>query len=553
MNGVLEGLKSLGTARLLGLVVAAAMTIVALLTLTNMSGSEPMTLLYGELDLSESAAIVEHLDKQQIPYQLRAGGRQIFVTADRVARARLMLAREALPSGGVVGYEIIDRGNGMATTQFEQRMNQLRALEGELTRTIRAIQGVRNARVHIVLPRREPFERQTPVAQASVLVTTGGAGLDRESVQAIAHLVATAVPGLKVDNITIADQRGNLLTRSGNAGTGRAQEHAEELRRAMEVRLARSVEEILERGTGPGRVRAEATVDLDLDRVSETREQYDPEGQVVRSTQTGNSSNRTSEAATSSVSVQNNLPNADAGQAGTGSQEQRQDETTNYEISKTVRSLVRDQAQIRRISIAILVDGVDEKAPGGESVWRARSPAELEQMARLAKTAVGFDAKRGDQLEIVNMRFAVREDPAPPEPARLLGLPIVKDDLMSLARTAIPAFVVLAMLLFILRPMVKRLTTAPAAADGTALALAGGASFEALAAGDPAGQRIGGPGRAVMIPGEGGDANEEEEFSLDNVQGAIKATSVRRLTALVERHPEESLSIVRTWLRQEHN
>lgn len=556
MNGLFEGLRALGTARLLGLGVAAVMTVVALLALTTMSGSEPMTLLYGELDLTDSAAIVEHLDKQQIPYQLRAGGRQIYVAADRVARARLLLARESLPAGGVVGYEIVDRGNGMATTQFEQRMNQLRALEGELTRTIRAIDGVRNARVHIVLPRREPFERQTPLAQASVLVTTGRGGLDRETVQAIAHLVATAVPDLKVDNITIADQRGNLLSRSGNAGAGQAQEHADALRRAMEVRLARSVEEILERSAGQGRVRAEATVDLDVDRVSETREQFDPDGQVVRSTQTGNTSSRSTEAATSSVSVQNNLPNADAGQGGNGSQEQRQDETTNYEISKTVRNLVRDQAQIRRLSIAILVDGVEDKGPNGEPVWRARTQDELDQMARIAKTAVGFDAKRGDQLEVVNMRFAVRDDPPAAEPQRLLGLPVTREDVMSIARAAIPAFVVLAMLLFILRPMVKRLTTAPAVGDGGGFALAGGASFEALAAGEPGAARIaagGGstPGRALVAPGAEGPSDEEEEFTMRNVEGTLKATSVRKLTALVERHPEESLSIVRAWLRQE--
>ncbi len=318
---------------------------------------------------------------------------------------------------------------------------------------------------------------------------------------------------------------------------------------------AGSVEEILERGTGPGRVRAEATVDLDLDRVSETREQFDPDGQVVRSTQTGNTSSRSTEAASSSVSVQNNLPNADAGQGGNGSQEQRQDETTNYEISKTVRSLVREQAQIRRISIAILVDGLDEKGPGGEPVWRARTPEELDQMARIAKTAVGFDAKRGDQFEIVNMRFAVRDDPVPAEPQRLFGLPIVKDDLMSIARAAVPALVVLLMLLFILRPMIKRLTTAPALAEG-GLALAGGVSFDALASGDPGDPRIAGsgagaPGRAVMVPGEQGA--EDDEISVHNVEGALKATSVRRITSLVERHPEESLSIVRAWLRQEQN
>lgn len=543
VNGVVDGLKSLGASRLIGLVVAAVLTVAALLALTSMSGSEPMTLLYGELDLSESGAIVEHLDKQQIPYQLRAGGRQILVPADRLARARLLLARESLPSGGIVGYEVIDRGNGMATTQFEQRMNQLRALEGELTRTIRAISGVRNARVHIVLPRREPFERTAPVAQASVLLTTGGGGVDRESVQAIAHLVATAVPGLKVENITIADHRGNLLSRSSNASPGRSQERADELRRTMEVRIARSVEEILERGTGPGKVRAEATVDLDLDRINETREQFDPEGQVVRSTQTGNTTNRTTEAATTSVSVQNNLPNADAGQGGTGSQEARQDETTNYEISKTVRNMVREQAQIRRLSVAIVVDGVDEKAASGEATWRARSPEELEQMVRLAKTAVGFDAKRGDQLEIVNLRFAQRDDPAPVEPARLLGLPVAKDDVMMIARSAIPAIVVLAMLLFILRPMVKRLT-APALIGeaGGDFALAGGGAM-ALGGGNHA------SGGAVALAD--GGTSMDEEVNIQSVEGGLRANALRKLTALVERHPEESLSIVRTWLRQE--
>lgn len=558
MNGLLDGLRALGPGRLIGLALAAVMTVATLVTLSVMSGNEQMALLYGDLDLNESGQIVEHLDKQQIPYQLRAGGRQIFVGADRVARARLLLARESLPSGGGVGYEIFDRGDGISATQFQQRMNQLRALEGELARTIRGINGVRSARVHIVLPKREPFEKQAQLAQASVLLTTGGAGgLDRDSVQAIVHLVATAVPGLKIQNITVADSRGNLLSRSGDASTARSHEYAEELRRGIEARIARSAEEILERSLGPGRVRAEATVELDLDRVSETREMFDPEGQVVRSTQTANNSSKTSES-TPSVSVQNNLPNADAGAANTGSQEQRQDETTNFEISKTVRSLVRDQAQIRRISMAVLVDGTEEKAADGTTTYRPRPAEDLERMTRLVKTAIGFDAKRGDQLEMVNMRFAAREEPAVIEPARLFGLPIGKDDLMGIARTAIPAVVVLAMLLFILRPMILRLT-APAAggeAGGQyALAGEGGGDAEFTAGGARGGTLAGSPGGAALayVSGDGTPGDEDGEMNLANVEGAVRAASMRRLTSLVERHPEESLSIVRAWLRQEQN
>ncbi len=553
MNGIVDGLRALGPARLIGLVVAAVMTVVALLTLTTYTGGEAMALLYGDLDLSESGLIVDHLEKQQIPFQLRGGGREILVPADKVSRARLLLARDALPSGGVVGYEIVDRNVGMVASQFEQRMNQLRAMEGELTRTIRGIRGVRNARVHIVLPRREPFERQAPQAQASVLLTTAPGGIDRESVQAITHLVATAVPGLKVENITIADNRGTLLSRSGEAGGGRSNERAEELRRGIEMRVSRSVEEILERSVGAGRVRVEATVDLDLDRINETREQFDPEGQVVRSSQNTTSNNRTTEAGTNTVSVQNNLPNADAGQSGgTGSQEQRQDETTNYEITKTVRNMVRDQAQIRRLSVAVLVDGIEEKAPTGEIAWKPRPQDELDQMARLVKTAIGFDTKRGDQLEIVNMRFATREDAPTAEPSKLFGLPIAKDDFMALARPAVPAIVVLAMLLFILRPMITRLTSAGSAmASDDGLALAGGGEAR-MVGGDFDASRPGG-GRGALATIDGGGHDDDEEINVANVEGALKATSVRRLTALVERHPEESLSIVRAWLRQEQN
>ena len=295
---------------------------------------------------------------QHIAFQVAGGGTQVLVPADAVAQARVTLAKQGLPSGGSVGYEIFDRSDGFATTEFQQRINETRALEGELARTIRAINGVRAARVSLVLPQRQPFQREQQDAQASVLLTMTGVGrLDREGVQAILNLVAAAVPGLRPQNIAVVDSRGDLLARAG-APVGPAAQAltTEEVRRATELRLSRAVEEMLEKSLGAGRVRAEAAVRMSFDRVNQTVESYDPEGQVTRSTQTVGTKSKTSEA-TATVTAQNNLPNADAGTSPNGTQEDHQEETTNYEIGKTVRTLIHDQPQIDQISLAVMVDG----------------------------------------------------------------------------------------------------------------------------------------------------------------------------------------------------
>jgi flagellar M-ring protein FliF len=247
-----------------------------------------MALLYGDLDLKESGQVVEALGRQHIAYRIAGQGGQILVPSDQVARARMLLARDGLPSGGSIGYEIFDRGDGLAATQFQQTINETRALEGELARTIRAMDGIRAVRVHLVLPRREPFARERQDAQASVMLTMAGAArLDREGVQSILTLVAAAVPGLKPRNISLVDSHGTLLARAGQpVGAAGGAQDADEIRRGTELRLSRAVEEMLERTLGPGHVRAEAAVEMDFDRVNETQEKYDPDGQVVRSQQT---------------------------------------------------------------------------------------------------------------------------------------------------------------------------------------------------------------------------------------------------------------------------
>ncbi len=580
MNAVLDGLKALGAARLIAMGVVAVGLLGLLGMLALRGGNDRMALLYSELDAREAGQIVEILDKQKIPHQLGAGGTQILVPADQVAKLRVTLARDGLPSGGSIGYELLDRGDGITQSQFQQKIAETRALEGEIARSIRTISGVRAARVHLVLPRREPFARDKQDAQASVMLTTAGAGrLDREAVQAIVNLVAGAVPGLRARNVSVVDSRGTLLARAGEAvGPSATAMGTEEIRRATEMRLSRAVEEMLERGLGQGRVRVEANVQMDFDRVQETQEKYDPEGQVVRSTQSVTDNSKTTEQA-ANVSVQNNLPNADAGRENAGTQEARQEETTNYEIGKTVRTIVREQPQIRRVTIAVLVDGTEEKGADGVMAWQPRSPEELERIGRLVRSAMGFDAARGDQVEVVSMRFTGDADMAGLEPRGFLGLGIDASDVTRMAQTAVVGLIAVLALLMVFRPMVLRVTqlgnkALPASAvaglpGGGAMAIGADGTITAASLGlandvtrlleGPSGSGGGGGGMAGMGGGmsgtalalAGGDAGEDESMvSIGNVDGQMRASALRRLAELVERHPEESLTIVRSWMQE---
>lgn len=567
VNGLLEGLKALGPIRLAAMAAVAAGMLGLFAVLTLHGGADRMALLYGDLDMREAAQINDLLDHQHIAHEIGAGGTEVLVAADQVARARLLLARENLPSGGSIGYELFDKSDGLTANQFQQQLNQARALEGELSRTIRSISGVRAARVHLVLPRREPFARDRQDAQASVVLTmTGPARLDHEGIQAILNLVAAAVPGLRPQNIAVIDSRGNLLARAGEPLGSAAVSGVEELRRATEQRLSRAVEEMLERSLGPGRVRAEAAVEMDFDQTHETTEKFDPDGQVTRSTQTVNGNSRSTEA-NPAVTVQNNLPNADAGAPpGAGSQEQRQEETTNYEIGKTVRTIVREQPQIKRISLAVLVDGTDERRADGTSDWKPRPPEELATIERLVRSAIGFDEKRGDHVDVVNMRFVADSEPTTQEPRGILGVTFEKSDVMRLAQTALIGVLGILALLFVLRPMVVRL-----AANAPASLLESSAAAETLGPGgvaalagpggvaltDASGRPIATPGGAGAMagPSQGvaGLLEDESMVNVANIEGQMRASSIRRIAELADRHPDETLSIMRAWIHQEAN
>jgi len=550
MNALLDGLKALGVARLAAMaaVTFGMLGLFGLLALRG--GSEPMALLYGDLDLRDAGQVTDQLTRQHIAFRVTGGGTQVLVPADLVAQARVGLAKEGLPTGGSVGYEIFDRSDGLAATEFQQQINQTRALEGELDRTIRAINGVRAVRVHLVLPRREPFSRESQDAQASVLLTMAGAArLDREGIQAILNLIAAAVPGLRPKNIAVVDSRGDLLARAGEP-TGPTAEAltTEEARRGTELRLSRAVEEMLEKSLGAGRVRAEAAVRMSFDRVNQTEERYDPDGQVTRSTQTVDSKSKTTEA-TNTVTAQNNLPNADVGLNPAGTQEARQEETTNFEISKTVCTLIRDQPQIDRVSLAVMVDGNATTGPDGKSAWAPRSAEEIARITTLVKSAIGFDAKRGDQVDVVSMRFISEDPPAATVPAALFGIGLDNAVVMRLAETGLIGVIGLLALLLVLRPMVLRLTTlGPDRLGG-----GGGDLALALPGSSSAGMSVSAEATlgALGVGANAGLLQDESMVSIAQIEGQLRASSIRRVSDLADKHPDETLSILRGWMAQE--
>ena len=534
LRGVLEGLAG---RRLLVAGGLGAGLIGLLVALWLRAGEPPMALLFTDLEQRDAAAVVASLERQRIPYRLAAGGGQILAPLDQIPRLRLALAREGLPAGGGVGWEIFDRGQSLTETPFQQNVNQLRALEGELARTIRGLAGVKAARVHLVLPRREAFSRERGEAQASVVLNMQGAQrLDREGVQAVLHLVATAVPGLRPQNISIVDSRGELLARGGQALAGpTAAATQEEMRRGQELRLARAVEELLERSLGPGRVRAEASVEMDFDRVETRDERFDPENQVPRSTQSTTEQSRGGEPAP--VSVAGNLPGADAPAAGASTSENRQEETTNYEIGRSTRSTLREHPVVKRLSLAVLVDGVLEPGEGNAAPkWRERTPEEMQRIATLARSAIGFNEQRGDQVQVVSMRFVEEQVPVPAA-ERFFGLPVAPVLAMRLIESGLLALVALVAILLVGRPLARRLI----------------ASFTPNVRLVPGGAAAGGgalPGAAVGPDGEaaadGGDLTK-----LATLESQMKASSVAALESLVNAHPQESLSVLRRWMNPE--
>jgi flagellar M-ring protein FliF len=532
LQGLVGFLKGLGAARLMAMIAVTA-ALISFFGFVIMRVTTPqMTTLFTDLSTEDSSGIIKDLERQAILFELRNDGAVIMVPKDKVTRLRMKLAEGGLPKGGGVGYEIFDKSDALGTTSFVQNINHLRALEGELARTIRAIDRVQAARVHLVLPERPLFSRETPEPSASIVVRVRGA-LEPQQIRAIRHLVASAVNGLKPQRVSIVDEAGQLLA-DGAAGDA-DNAVGDERRAGFEKRMRNQVEAIVSSVVGTGRARVQLSADFDYNKITQTSDKFDPEGRVLRSSQTREESSATLET-NGQVTVNNELPGNQRQDATTPARDQskKSEETNNYEISHTTKTEVTEVGRINRISVAVLVDGSYVKNDKGEMVYQERGKEQLDRIATLVRSAIGFDQKRGDQVEVVNLKFAEAPAVVPvAEPTGLLGmLQFTKDDVMYIIELGVMMLLGLVVLFMVIRPLVKRILASeviPALAHEHLPALTD--------ASDAAG----------LVPGANATA---QLIDVAQVQGQVHAQSVHRVGELAERNPNETATIIRQWLTE---
>jgi flagellar M-ring protein FliF len=567
VDKVLDFLKTYGPGRVLaaGMVLA---TVIAFFAVIGFRLSAPsMSLLYSDLAIEDSGEIVNRLESMGIAYEIKGNGSIIYVPDKDVLRLRMNMAEQGLPSGGSTGWELFDRSDSLGTTSFVQNINHLRALEGELARTIRTIEKVGAARVHLVLPRRELFSRESREPSASiVLKLKGGGSLEPSQVSAVQSLVAAAVPGLKSDNVSIVDDRGTLLSQRKSLDDPTGAATFTRTRSAYEAKIKSAVESLVEQSVGIGNVRAEVSADMNFDRVTTNAEIYDPDSQVARSTQSVEESNESSESsADQTVSVANNLPDAETATQNPNDQSVnrsgRTEETVNYEISKTIRTQVHESGTVKRISLAVLVDGIYDVDANGNREYKPRPEEDLKQLEALVKSSIGFDAERGDQVQVINMKFSRLEDD--PDFAVDEGIPLTKNDYMRIGEVGGLVLIGLLIIFMVLRPLIARLISGePVLPAATSLVEKSENDLPALTPPPSMADRViqaieAGemtPDQAKQMITEGiekGELTGFDAIDLAQIEGRVKASSTKKLVELVERHPEEAVTIMRSWMYQD--
>jgi len=552
VQGLVEFVKTIGATRVMAMAAVAVALVGFFAFLILRVTAVPMTPLFTDLAFEDSSAIVRDLERQAIPYQTRNDGAIILVPKDAVTRLRMKLAESGLPKGGSVGYEIFDKSDALGATSFVQNINHLRALEGELARTIRSIDRVASARVHLVLPERPLFSRERQEPSASIVLKLRGS-LEAQHVRAIRHLIASAVNGLKPGRVSIVDESGRLLADGSDDNLSGLSAGADDRKLTFERRMRENVENIVSSIVGPGRARVQLTADFDFNRITQTTDKFDPEGRVVRSSQTREETHNSHEGKDGQVTVANELPGGQqkAADAAVNKNDNRKsEEIVNYEISRTTKTEVIEGGRVNRISVAVLVDGTYAKNAAGDSVYTPREKEELDRIAALVRSAIGFDQKRGDQVEIVNLRFAELPQNLAATPKGWLDIgDFTKDDIMRGIEMLVMFLLGMVVLFFVIRPLVRRIITP----DEPALALPEG-SIVGLPGGiGPGGiTTTGGPNVSIVGSDQNVAISNHTSSMIDiaKVQGQVHAESVKKVGELADRNPHETVAIIRQWLHE---
>lgn len=539
----MEAIKNLvgqiGPKRLM-LMGGVAFALLAALAFVATRGSDPqMGYLYTDLDPSAAATITEKLKAQNVEYQLSADGTSVMAPQDKLAELRMSLAGEKL--GGKIGYEVLDEEQPFGVSASRAKMNETRAVEGELSKSIQTIQNVSAARVHIVMPERAMFAAESRKATAAVTVKTRGR-LSSETIASIRYLVSSSVPELSPESVSVVDQTGALLARAGEAGSAGGGD-ADERQQAVEAKLREEVEALLEPIVGQGKVRAEVSAQIDRDQTREESNIFDPDKQVISrqvSVENGEQ-NSEQDAGAQTATVGNQLPEAQGqapdGPNGSGKQSRsnQNSEDTTYDNSSTKTVTLRGPGKVTRLTVAVMVDGGEKGLP----------QPQMQRLQRLVENAVGMDAERGDSVVVESMRFANDDSLADKDSGFFSQLPM--DRIWGLLQIIVIGVVGL-IALKMLKPRIVP-QPAMAALEGPAGETPLSAqSPEMLALAERAADGDDDAMRQLEVMNNGDQPLLDQEIALAQVDGRIKLSALKRIGDAIHASPPEAASVIRQWM-----
>ncbi len=499
-------------------VLSVLAVLAAIVGIARVASTPSMALLYSGLDAAAAGEVVAALEARGVPFEVR--DQSIYVDGAQRDAMRMALATEGLPATGPAGYELLDGLSGFGTTSQMFDAAYWRAKEGELARTITGAPNVRSARVHLANPVSQPFSR-TPTGTASVTVTMARGTLDQSQAQAIRYLVSSAVAGMSPDAVAVIDAAQGVVLAGGDQAPF-AQGGPNQTDRAEAMRA--NVQRLLEARVGPGRAIVEVSVDTAMDSETISERVIDPASRVAISSDTEQST-ESSTGPAPGVTVASNLPDGDVG-AGGGESARNSSltrERQNFEVSQTTRERIVVPGQVRRISVAVMVDGVSTAGPDGAVQWEARPQDELETLRTLVQSAVGFDPARGDTVTIESLQFT-----ALPEQGSLAergGADWLAAHGARLAQVGILGVIVLALIFFVLRPMMQRQPAPPPRE------LAGPQSLQAEVA------------QALAVAA----GNVADAASIEDVPPAVMGR-LERLRDVITTRGEESAEVLRGWI-----
>jgi flagellar M-ring protein FliF len=552
-SALYQNLTGMPIVKQVSLIIALAATIAIGVAIVLWSQEPNYTLLYGGLKPQEAADIVKAIESKGVKYQLDSGSGSISVPSSKVHEMRLLLASEGLPktAEGSGGYQLLDKDQGFGVSQFKENVQYLRALEGELAQSVASIGAVKSARVHLAIPKRAVFVRKEQEPSASVIVSLQGSSLNEQQVNAIVHLIASSVPNLKPANVSVVDQSGNLLSQQNQSAGMNMSLKQLEYTRNIEQTLAARIQDLLTPLVGSKGVKAQVTAELDFSIQEQTRENFNPDPDALRSSQEVRERNKnggpegipgalTNQPPQAGIAPEKDYPGKGKS-GGLGEDLQSEKVTKNYELDRTITHLQSQTGTLRRLSVAVVVDDRLKTGDDGTVQRVGLSEDELGRIRSLVRDAVGVDEARGDTLSVINLSFQQNaEDEGIAGAVELWQQPWFWELMKQLAG----ALAVLLIVFGLLRPLLRDLTgvkekeknedglTQEEEEEAAQWASIGGASM---------GQGINGALNAM---------NNSANAATAEALAGEEASVTDRIRSFIDQEPKIAAKVVRNWMSE---